>query len=90
VPRSSAAVAFSVSEQDRKKLDRIVERYGHGNRSEALRVMMDRIETSERAERLRKLQVYGAGKSAERGLGLEDVQAVVHRVRARRQSSTSA
>ena len=90
MPRSSAAVAFSVSEQDRKKLDRIVERYGHGNRSEALRVMMDRIETSERAERLRKLQVYGVVKSAERGLGLNDVQAAVHRVRARRQGSTSA
>jgi Arc/MetJ-type ribon-helix-helix transcriptional regulator len=90
VPRSSAAVAFSVSEQDRKQLERIVERYGHGNRSEALRVMMDRIETSERAERLRKLQAYGAAKSTERSLDLEDVQAVVHRVRARRQGSTSA
>jgi hypothetical protein len=90
VPRSSAAVAFSVSERDRKQLDRIVERYGHGNRSEALRVMMDRIETSERAEHLRRLQAYGARKSAERGLGLEDVQAAVHRVRARRQGSTPA
>jgi Arc/MetJ-type ribon-helix-helix transcriptional regulator len=90
VPRTSTAVAFSVSEQDRKQLDRIVEHYGHGNRSEALRVMMDKIETSERAERLRKLQAYGARKSAERGLGLEDVQAAVHRVRARRQGSTPA
>jgi Arc/MetJ-type ribon-helix-helix transcriptional regulator len=90
VPRSSAAVAFSVSEQDRKKLDRIVERYGHGNRSEALRVMMDRMEASERAERLRRLQAYGAGKSAARGLSLDDVQAAVHRVRARRQGSTPA
>jgi Arc/MetJ-type ribon-helix-helix transcriptional regulator len=90
VSRTSKAVAFSVSEQDRKQLDRIVERYGHGNRSEALRVMMDRMGTSERAERLRKLQAYGAGKSTERGLGLEDVQAVVHRVRARRQGSAPA
>jgi len=90
VPRTSTAVAFSVSEQDRKQLDRIVEHYGHGNRSEALRVMMDKIETSERAERLRKLQAYGARKGAERGLGLEDVQAAVHRVRARRRGPTPA
>jgi hypothetical protein len=67
----------------------MVERYGHGNRSEALRVMMDRLETSERAERLRRIQAYGARRSAERGLGLEDVQAVVHRVRVRRQGSKS-
>jgi metal-responsive CopG/Arc/MetJ family transcriptional regulator len=84
VAQDSQAVAFSVSKRDRKRLDRIVKRYGHGNRSEALRVMIDRLEASERAQQLRSLQAYGAQKSAERGLNFDDAQAIVHRVRERR------
>jgi Arc/MetJ-type ribon-helix-helix transcriptional regulator len=38
-------------------LDRLVERYGHGNRSEFLRVAMRVMAAEERAERLRDVQV---------------------------------
>lgn len=49
-------VGFAVADDDRPLLDRLVERYGHGNRSEFLRVAMKVMAAEERAERLRSLQ----------------------------------
>ena len=82
--RSTRAVAFSVSEADLPRLDRLVSRYGRGNRSEFLRVAMDKVEASERAERLRRLQTYGRERAAERGVTIDDVREIVHRVRRKR------
>jgi Arc/MetJ-type ribon-helix-helix transcriptional regulator len=62
-------------------LERLVNTYGHGNRSEFLRVAMEKVEASERAERLRRLQAYGGRKATERGLSLDEVRAIVHRIR---------
>jgi len=50
-------VGFAVADGDRPLLDRLVERYGHGNRSEFLRVAMRVMAAQERTERLRDLQV---------------------------------
>lgn len=49
-------VGFAVADDDRPLLDRLVERYGHGNRSEFLRTAMKVMAAEERAERLRGLQ----------------------------------
>jgi Arc/MetJ-type ribon-helix-helix transcriptional regulator len=49
-------VGFAVADNDRPALDRLVERYGRGNRSEFLRVAMRVMAAEERAERLRDLQ----------------------------------
>ena len=49
-------VGFAIADDDRPLLDRLVERYGHGNRSEFLRAAMKIMAAEERAERLRSLQ----------------------------------
>jgi len=54
---AAQTVGFAVAEHDRPVLDRLVERYGCGNRSEFLRVAMRVMAAEERAERLRDLQV---------------------------------
>jgi Arc/MetJ-type ribon-helix-helix transcriptional regulator len=53
---AAQTVGFAVADDDRAMLDRLVERYGHGNRSEFLRVAMKVMAAEERAERLRDLQ----------------------------------
>ena len=53
---AAQTVGFAVADNDRALLDRLVERYGHGNRSEFLRVAMRVMAAEERAERLRDIQ----------------------------------
>lgn len=77
---SSQSVGFAVAEEDRVRLDRLVQRFGGGNRSAFLRIALDHLETIDRAERLQRLQRYGAARSAERGIKLDDVNDIVKRV----------
>ena len=49
-------VGFAIADDDRPLLERLVERYGHGNRSEFLRAAMKIMAAEERAERLRSIQ----------------------------------
>jgi hypothetical protein len=53
---AAQTVGFAVADDDRPLLDRLVERYGHGNRSEFLPVAMRVMAAEERAERLRDIQ----------------------------------
>lgn len=69
-----------MEESDSPRLERLVQKYGGGNRSAFLRVAIDYLEAADRADRLRKLQAYGAARSAEKDLPLEEVQKVVRRV----------
>ena len=64
--RSAIPVTLSLQPEDRERFDRLVRRYGHGNRSEFLRAAMDRMETAEIAAELRELRAYGAARRAER------------------------
>ena len=48
MPRTSTSVAFSVREADQPRLDRLVKKFGGGNRSAFLRVAMDRMEAAGR------------------------------------------
>ena len=79
--RTHKAVAFSVAQTDIPRLDRLTDSYGGGNRSEFLRVAMDKLEASQRAEQLRRLQAYGRERSAQRGVTLDEVRDIVHRAR---------
>jgi Arc/MetJ-type ribon-helix-helix transcriptional regulator len=53
---TARTVGFAVADEDRPLLDRLVERFGNGNRSEFLRAAMRVMAAEERAERLRELQ----------------------------------
>jgi Arc/MetJ-type ribon-helix-helix transcriptional regulator len=82
--RGASSVSFAMTEAERKKLGRLAKRFAGGNRSEFLRIAMREMEALDRAERLRRLQAFGAQQSARLGLGIEDVNVVVHRVLAKR------
>jgi Arc/MetJ-type ribon-helix-helix transcriptional regulator len=77
---ATKTVGFAIEEADRSRLERLVKKYGGGNRSAFLRVAIEYMEAADRAERLRTLQAYGAERSARRDLTLADVGAVVHKV----------
>ncbi len=78
--RDSRSIGFAVSSKDAARLDRLAKRFAGGNRSAFLRMALDRMEAADRAERLRKLQAYGARHAGERGIRPGDVEAVVDRV----------
>jgi Arc/MetJ-type ribon-helix-helix transcriptional regulator len=80
---SSVTIGFSIPEEDQSRLQRLVEKFGQGNRSAFLRVAMRQMEVLDRAERLRELQQFGTQNSAEYGLDDAPVDAMVHRVLAR-------
>ena len=78
--RDARSVGFAVGSRDLERLDRLARRFAGGNRSAFLRLALDRMEGADRADRLRKLQAYGAQRAAERGVGPADIAAVVDRV----------
>jgi Arc/MetJ-type ribon-helix-helix transcriptional regulator len=77
-------VGFSIASSDMPRLDRLVEKYGHGNRSEFLREAMRQMEVVDRAQRLQHLQAIGTAHSADRGVTLDDVNAIVDKVLSKR------
>lgn len=77
-------IGFAVEERDEARLERLVKRYGGGNRSAFLRAALDRMEAEDRADRLRALQAYGAKKSADAGVSLTEIESVVRRVLGKR------
>jgi hypothetical protein len=77
---SSVTVGFSIREEDEQRLQRLVEHFGHGNRSAFLRAAIEHMEVLERAERLDRLSDYGAERLAAEGLSIEDIPALVKRV----------
>jgi Arc/MetJ-type ribon-helix-helix transcriptional regulator len=76
----SRTVGFAVAEEDEARLERLTNKFGHGNRSAFLREAMRQMEVVERAERLAELQAYGAERSAAAGLTADDALAIVRRV----------
>ena len=77
-------IGFSIADGDAERLDRLVRKYGHGNRSEFLREAMRQMETVDRAERLQRLQGIGTARSAATAYTLDDVNRVVKKVLAKR------
>ena len=58
---AARTVGFVVADQDQARLERLVERFGHGNRSEFLRQAIRVMSVQDRAERLRLAQARAAG-----------------------------
>lgn len=80
---AAETIGFAVQPEDKPELDRLVARYGNGNRSaflrEALRVMAIR----ERAERLQEIQAKGKAEvRAKHGRDLtpDELNAITRRV----------
>jgi hypothetical protein len=81
---ATRTVGFAIAEEDEARLERLTERFGHGNRSAFLREAMRQMEVIDRAERLADLQAYGAERSAAAGLSADDALEIVRRVLKRR------
>jgi Arc/MetJ-type ribon-helix-helix transcriptional regulator len=74
---TSITIGFSIPKEDEARLQRLVDRFGQGNRSAFLRAAMKHMEVLERAERLDELSRYGAERLAEKGLSGEDIPELV-------------
>jgi Arc/MetJ-type ribon-helix-helix transcriptional regulator len=81
---ATKTIGFAVAAEDEKRLDRLTEKFGQGNRSAFLREAMRQMEVIDRADRLASLQAYGAERSATADLDPDDALAVVRRVLKRR------
>jgi Arc/MetJ-type ribon-helix-helix transcriptional regulator len=66
VAMASQTIGFAISDDDRERLDRLVEHFGGGNRSAYLRATLKVMESLRRAERLRELQAANHRRLAER------------------------
>jgi Arc/MetJ-type ribon-helix-helix transcriptional regulator len=75
---ASQTVGFAVSDEDRERLDRLVEYFGGGNRSAYLRATLKVMESLRRAERLRALQAANHRRLAERGISADDLPGLIH------------
>jgi len=53
---AARTVGFAVAAEDQARLERLVDRFGRGNRSEFLRQAMRVMSVQDRAERLRSIQ----------------------------------
>jgi len=76
---STSTVGFAVADEDRERLDRLVEHFGGGNRSAYLRATFTVMESLSRAERLRDLQARNAERAAAAGQDHESLLADVRR-----------
>lgn len=65
---ATTTIGFAVADEDRDRLDRLVQHFGAGNRSAFLRAALPVMEAIARAERLRELQARNAERVAEAGL----------------------
>ena len=81
---STRTVGFAIAEEDVTRLERLTQKFGHGNRSAFLREAMKQMEVIDRAERLAELQAYGAERSAAAGMDADEALAAVRRVLKRR------
>jgi Arc/MetJ-type ribon-helix-helix transcriptional regulator len=76
---TAKTVGFAISDEDRPELEKLVEHFGGGNRSEFLRVAMRRLSRDLRAEKLRELQAQ-AHQELGRAVSPEEVNELVKTV----------
>lgn len=77
---ASITIGFSIPKEDEARLQRLVERFGQGNRSAFLRAAMKHMEVLERADRLDELSRYGAERLVARGLSVGEISELVKQV----------
>ncbi|MBS2536366.1 hypothetical protein KGQ20_26750 [Catenulispora sp. NF23] len=73
-------IGFAVSEKDLAALDELAEYFADGNRSAYLRQTIKIMKSVKHAEELRKIQAYGAQRSAESGITVDDITTICRRV----------
>ena len=73
-------VGFAIAAEDRPQLDDLVEYFGHGNRSEFLRVAMRRMRHEMWAEKMRAIQARGRAEMEGRVLSRDEVSARIAEV----------
>lgn len=76
---AAETVGFAVQEEDRPELDRLVDHFGGGNRSQFLREAIKIMAIQERAERLRLIQAKAHQQSG-RIWSADDVNALTRKV----------
>jgi hypothetical protein len=70
---ASQTVGFAISDEDRQRLDKLVDYFGAGNRSAYLRATLKVMESLRRAERLRELQAANHRRLAASGVAADDL-----------------
>jgi hypothetical protein len=70
---STTTFGFAVADEDRERLARLVDHFGHGNRSAYLRATFAVMESIARADRLRAIQSRVAERTAEMGMDLDSL-----------------
>jgi Arc/MetJ-type ribon-helix-helix transcriptional regulator len=74
---ATTTIGFAVADEDRDRLDRLVEHFGAGNRSAFLRAALPVMEALARADRLRELQARNAERAAAAGLDRDALLAAI-------------
>jgi hypothetical protein len=64
----TSTIGFSITDEDRARLDRLAERFSGGNRSAFLRASLSVMESLERVNRLRDLAANAEEHAAERAI----------------------
>ena len=77
---ASITTGFSLPKEDEARLQRLVHRFGQGNRSAFLRAAMKHMEVLDRAERLDEVSRYGAERLAAKGLSADEIPALVKQI----------
>jgi Arc/MetJ-type ribon-helix-helix transcriptional regulator len=78
-PMAAKTVGFAIADEDRSQLDALVEHYGHGNRSEFLRVAMKHLRHDMWAEKMQGIQSDARVDLGGRVVSAEEVTALVKR-----------
>jgi Arc/MetJ-type ribon-helix-helix transcriptional regulator len=74
---ATTTIGFAVADEDRDRLDRLVEHFGAGNRSAFFRAALPVMEALARADRLRELQARNAERTAAAGLDRDSLLAAI-------------
>jgi hypothetical protein len=76
---ASQTIGFAVADEDRERLERLVEYFGNGNRSAYLRATLKVMESLRRAERLRELQAANHRRLAQQGVSAEELPGLIRK-----------
>ena len=74
-------VGFAIADEDRELLERLVDKYGNGNRSEFLRVAMKHMAKIEFAERFNDIRAELAAERGDVYFSREEIEKVVREVK---------